>query len=97
MGIVTWIVMGLVVGAVAKYIMPGKDPGGIFVTMLIGIAGAMLGGWIGATVGIGEVTGFNLTSLGLAIAGALILLAAYRFFNKDEAAEQGASNNSAEK
>ncbi|MFQ5932916.1 MAG: GlsB/YeaQ/YmgE family stress response membrane protein, partial [Nitrospiraceae bacterium] len=56
MGIISWIVLGLVAGALAKWIMPGKDPGGIIVTMLIGIGGAVLGGWLGSIVGIGSVT-----------------------------------------
>lgn len=79
MGIFTWIILGLVVGALAKLIMPGKDPGGIFITMLIGIAGAFIGGFVGSAVGIGTVTGFNLISVGLATAGAVALLAIYRY------------------
>lgn len=78
MGIISWIVLGLIVGAVAKWIMPGKDPGGIFVTILIGIAGAFIGGFIGSLLGLGSVTGFNLGSLLLAIVGALLLLYGYR-------------------
>jgi uncharacterized membrane protein YeaQ/YmgE (transglycosylase-associated protein family) len=78
MGIFTWILLGLVVGALAKLIMPGEDPGGIFITILIGIAGAFVGGFVGSTLGIGDVTGFDLLSLALAIAGAVALLAVYR-------------------
>jgi uncharacterized membrane protein YeaQ/YmgE (transglycosylase-associated protein family) len=78
MGFFTWIILGLVVGVLAKWIMPGKDPGGIFITMLIGIAGAFVGGSIGSSLGFGKVTGFNLTSLALATAGAVALLALYR-------------------
>ncbi|MFQ5458252.1 MAG: GlsB/YeaQ/YmgE family stress response membrane protein [Myxococcota bacterium] len=78
MGILSWILLGLVVGALAKLIMPGKDPGGIVVTILIGIAGAMLGGFIGSSLGLGPVTGFNLGSLAIATGGALILLIVYR-------------------
>ena len=74
----TWILLGLVVGALAKLIMPGEDPGGIFITILIGIAGAFVGGFVGSTLGIGDVTGFDLLSLALAIAGAMALLAVYR-------------------
>ncbi len=80
MGILSWIVLGLVVGVLAKFIMPGKDPGGIFITILIGIAGAFLGGFIGSLLGLGDVSGFNLVSIGLATAGALILLFGYRQF-----------------
>ncbi|MCG8427986.1 MAG: GlsB/YeaQ/YmgE family stress response membrane protein [Chromatiales bacterium] len=78
MGIFSWILMGLIAGALAKWIMPGKDPGGFFVTILIGIAGGFLGGFIGSTLGFGTVSGFDLRSLGLAIGGALILLFGYR-------------------
>ena len=78
MGILSWIVMGLIVGVVAKFIMPGKDPGGFIVTILIGIAGAFVGGYIGSFLGLGAVTGFNIGSLVLAIGGAIILLILYR-------------------
>ena len=78
MGILTWILLGLVVGALAKWIMPGDDPGGIFVTILIGIAGAFVGGFLGSMVGLGSVSGFNIPSLLLAIGGALLLLFGYR-------------------
>jgi uncharacterized membrane protein YeaQ/YmgE (transglycosylase-associated protein family) len=77
MGILTSIVLGLLVGALAKWIMPGKDPGGLFVTMVLGIAGAMIGGFIGTQLGVGDVTGFNLMSIGLATLGAIILLVIY--------------------
>lgn len=69
-------------GALAKFIMPGKDPGGIIITILIGIAGAFVGGFIGSFLGIGKVTGFNLVSLLLAVGGAVILLALYRLIKK---------------
>ncbi len=82
MGILSWIVMGLIVGALAKFIMPGKDPGGIIVTILIGIAGAFVGGFVGSLLGLGAVTGFNLWSLLLAVGGALILLWLYRVIKK---------------
>ena len=82
MGILSWIVFGLIAGALAKWIMPGKDPGGIVVTMLIGIVGAMVGGYIGTLLGFGAVTGFDLRSLLIAIGGALILLFIYRQLKK---------------
>lgn len=78
MGILSWIVMGLIVGMLAKFIMPGKDPGGFIVTILIGIAGAFVGGYIGSFLGLGAITGFNLGSLLLAVGGAIILLVLYR-------------------
>ena len=83
MGILSWIVFGLIAGMLAKLIMPGKDPGGIIVTSLIGIAGAVVGGFIGTQLGFGKVTGFNLKSFGVAIGGALVLLAAYRAMKKE--------------
>jgi uncharacterized membrane protein YeaQ/YmgE (transglycosylase-associated protein family) len=58
--------------------MPGDDPGGIFLTILLGIAGAFVGGFIGTTLGLGSVTGFNLGSLALAVGGALLLLWGHR-------------------
>lgn len=82
MGILSWIVMGLIVGVLAKFIMPGKDPGGIIVTILIGIAGAFVGGYLGSFFGLGTVTGFNLVSVLLATGGGIILLALYRVIKK---------------
>jgi uncharacterized membrane protein YeaQ/YmgE (transglycosylase-associated protein family) len=78
MGILSWIVLGLIVGALAKWIMPGDDPGGLIVTTGIGIAGALVGGFLGSALGLGGVTGFNLGSLAIAIGGALLLLFGYR-------------------
>ncbi len=78
MGIISWLVLGLIVGVLAKWIMPGEDPGGFIVTILIGIAGAFLGGFIGSLLGLGDVTGFNFVSIGLATLGAVILLFIYR-------------------
>ncbi len=80
MGILTWLLLGLVVGVLAKFIMPGEDPGGIFVTIAIGIAGAFVGGFMGSALGLGDITGFNLMSVGLATVGAIVLLALYRMF-----------------
>jgi len=77
--IIGWIIFGLIAGAIAKLLMPGKDPGGWIVTMLLGIAGALIGGWIGRAVwGSPGVTGWDPGSFGLAIAGAIILLILYR-------------------
>ena len=78
MGILSWILMGLVVGALAKFIMPGKDPGGLVITALLGIAGAFVGGFLGSLLGLGSFTGFNLGSIVLATAGALLLLWGHR-------------------
>ena len=82
MGMISWLLMGLVVGALAKWIMPGEDPGGIFITIVIGIAGAFVGGFIGSSLGLGTVTGFNLASLALATGGALLLLLGYRMLKQ---------------
>jgi uncharacterized membrane protein YeaQ/YmgE (transglycosylase-associated protein family) len=82
MGILSWLILGLIVGALAKLIMPGKDPGGIIVTICIGIAGAFVGGFIGSLLGLGTVTGFNIGSFILAIGGAIILLLIYRAWKR---------------
>lgn len=74
MGILSWIVLGLIVGILAKWIMPGPDPGGLVMTILLGIAGAFVGGWIATQAGFGSVTGFNFGSLAVATGGALLLL-----------------------
>lgn len=74
MGILSWIVLGLVVGLLAKWVMPGDDPGGLIMTIVLGVAGAFVGGWIATQLGIGSVTGFNLGSLAIAVAGAVLLL-----------------------
>ena len=78
MAILSWLLVGLLVGAAAKLIMPGRDPGGLLVTIGIGLAGSFLGGYGATLLGIGAVTGFDLESLALSTAGAVILLAAYR-------------------
>lgn len=78
MGILTWILVGLVVGVLAKWIMPGDDPGGFIVTTLIGIAGAVVGGAIASALGLGSFSGFNVPSLIIAVLGALLLLFLYR-------------------
>lgn len=79
MGILSWIVFGLIAGAIAKFILPGKDPGGILLTIVIGIVGGLLGGWLGSSVfGSTGVSGFNLMSFVWAVVGSLILLVVYR-------------------
>lgn len=78
MGILAWIIFGLLAGIVAKFVMPGPDPGGIFITILLGIAGALLGGFIGSLLGLGGISGFNLGSFLIAVAGAILLLWIYR-------------------
>jgi uncharacterized membrane protein YeaQ/YmgE (transglycosylase-associated protein family) len=79
MGIIAWIIFGLLAGWVAKALMPGRDPGGCIITMVIGVVGAILGGWIGSQfLGAGPVTGFNIKSFLLAVMGSIILLLLYR-------------------
>ncbi|MCI0461453.1 MAG: GlsB/YeaQ/YmgE family stress response membrane protein [Gemmataceae bacterium] len=81
--ILLWALFGLIAGAVAKYLLPGKDPGGNtavgwVITSLIGIAGAVVGGWLGSHLFGWDVDGFNLPSLAVAIGGAIIVLLVYR-------------------
>lgn len=79
MGITGWIVLGLLAGFIAKAILPGDDPGGIIVTMLIGIAGAIVGGLIASALNIGDLDEFiDFGTWLIAIAGSLLLLIAYR-------------------
>ncbi|WP_371194742.1 GlsB/YeaQ/YmgE family stress response membrane protein [Glaciecola sp. SC05] len=82
MGIISWIVFGLIAGVIAKMIMPGKDGGGFIITTLLGIAGAFVGGWVGSMFGLGTVGTFSLGSMATAIVGALLLLFIYRQVKK---------------
>ena len=78
MGILTWIVLGLVAGFLAKLLMPGQGPAGFVVTCLLGIVGALVGGYLGSHVfGLEDVTGFDLRSVGLAVGGAVLVLLVY--------------------
>jgi uncharacterized membrane protein YeaQ/YmgE (transglycosylase-associated protein family) len=79
-GILALIVVGLIAGLLAKFVMPGDDPGGLILTTLIGIAGAFVGGFVVGILGGGGVTGFNIWSILVATLGAVILLAIYRLF-----------------
>ena len=78
MGILSWILFGLVAGIIAKLIMPGRDPGGFIITILLGIVGAFLGGFIASSLGFGSVQGWDLRSFIIAILGAILLLFIYR-------------------
>jgi uncharacterized membrane protein YeaQ/YmgE (transglycosylase-associated protein family) len=83
MGILAWIIFGLIAGAVAQLLVPGDDPGsggflGLVMTVVIGIIGAFVGGWIGVQLGWGSVTSFDLRSLALAVMGAVVLLVLLR-------------------
>ncbi|BBE35219.1 GlsB/YeaQ/YmgE family stress response membrane protein [Sphingosinicella microcystinivorans] len=79
-----WIVVGLIAGALAKWIMPGKDPGGIIVTILIGIAGGLIGGYIGSMLGFGG-SNSNIINVLIATAGAILLLWIYRMIKARQA------------
>ena len=82
--ILGWIVFGLIVGVLAKFVTPGRDPGGFVVTVLLGIGGAVLGGWLGQVLGLyqnGQAAGWIVSVL-----GAVALLMIYRMFNRNSAA-----------
>jgi uncharacterized membrane protein YeaQ/YmgE (transglycosylase-associated protein family) len=82
MGFIVWIILGLIAGALAKFIMPGRDPGGIIVTILIGIAGALIGGFISTKLGYGVVDGLDIRSILIAVGGAIILLFLFRLIRR---------------
>lgn len=77
-GIISWIIFGLIAGSIAKAIHPGKDPGGWVVTAIVGILGSFLGGWIGSMLLGVDVTGWNISSFLVAVAGSVLLLFIYR-------------------
>ena len=77
MGILSWILLGLVAGVLAKLIMPGKGSGGWILTILLGIAGAFFGGWVGGFFGIGKVGTLSPASIATATGGAVLLLFIY--------------------
>jgi uncharacterized membrane protein YeaQ/YmgE (transglycosylase-associated protein family) len=80
MGVLGWILFGLVVGIVAKLLMPGRDPGGLIITTLLGIIGAVVGGFLGRSLGLygpGEPAGFLMATL-----GAVVLLFIYRMLRR---------------
>jgi uncharacterized membrane protein YeaQ/YmgE (transglycosylase-associated protein family) len=81
-GILGWIVMGLLAGLVARFIMPGKDGGGIIITCLLGIAGAMVGGFIAHQLGYAGIDGFDLHTFLLAVGGAVLILILYRLIRR---------------
>ena len=85
MGIIAFIILGLLAGVIAKAILPGDDPGGIIVTILIGIVGAFLGGFLGNLITGTGLNGFSLWSILLAVAGALLLLWIYRLTTRGRA------------
>ena len=78
MGILAWILLGLVAGALAKFIMPGQQGGGIILTIVLGVVGALVGGFLGTYVfGFGDISGFDVRSIAIAVGGALVVLLLY--------------------
>ena len=82
MGLLSWILFGLIAGLLAKLVMPGKDPGGCIITTILGVVGAVIGGFLATLLGFGGISGFDLRSLLIALLGAVLLLALYRVFKK---------------
>jgi uncharacterized membrane protein YeaQ/YmgE (transglycosylase-associated protein family) len=78
MGILSWIILGAIAGTIGKLIMPGDDPGGFIITIVLGIAGALVGGFIASALGFGGVNGINIWSIVIAVLGAILLLFIYR-------------------
>jgi uncharacterized membrane protein YeaQ/YmgE (transglycosylase-associated protein family) len=74
LGILAWVIFGLIVGLIARWIVPGEAPGGIIADIVVGIVGALIGGWLYGLLGHTGVTGFNLPSLLCALIGAIVLL-----------------------
>ncbi|HEY2147783.1 MAG TPA: GlsB/YeaQ/YmgE family stress response membrane protein [Pirellulales bacterium] len=85
MGILAWAVFGLIAGAIAKYLMPGKAPGGIILTIVLGVVGAVVGGYIGTLLGFGDISGFNIKSMLLAVGGGVLVLFIYGLLTKGKA------------
>ena len=84
MGIIAWIIFGLIAGVIAKLIMPGRDGGGFILTCILGVVGAVVGGWLATMVGIGgDVSGFNLHSFLVAVVGAIVVLGVFRLVRRD--------------
>ena len=83
MGIIAWIVFGLIAGIIAKFIMPGRDGGGFILTCVLGVIGAVVGGWLATMFGVGgSVSGFKLHSFLVAVVGAIVVLAIFRLLRR---------------
>ena len=82
MGILAWAVFGLIAGAIARILVPGSGAGGIVVTIMLGVVGSVVGGFLGTQLGFGEVDGFEIRSFLIAIGGAVVLLAGYRMLGR---------------
>ncbi len=79
---IAWILLGLVAGALARFIVPGKQPGGCLMTIVIGIAGALVGGFLGKYIGLGTVQSFDIGGILIATGGAIVLLVIYGLLAK---------------
>ena len=86
MGFLYWALFGLVAGVLAKMLIPGKQPGGFIVTAVLGVVGAVLGGWLGTQFGLGSVEGFDIKSMALAVGGGVIVLLGYGLLTKNQSA-----------
>ncbi|EIV8115822.1 GlsB/YeaQ/YmgE family stress response membrane protein [Salmonella enterica subsp. enterica serovar Typhimurium] len=83
MGIIAWIVFGLIAGVIAQLLMPGRDGGGFILTCILGIVGAVVGGWLATMFGIGgSISGFNLHSFLVAVVGAIVVLVIFRLLRR---------------
>ena len=84
MGIIAWIIFGLIAGVIAKLIMPGRDGGGFILTCILGIVGAVVGGWLATMFGLGgSITGFNLHSFLVAVVGSIVVLLVFRLLRRE--------------
>jgi uncharacterized membrane protein YeaQ/YmgE (transglycosylase-associated protein family) len=77
-GVLSWLILGLIVGIIAKMLMPGKDPSGFIITIILGTIGALIDGHISSNLGLGSGTGFDIRCLGIAVTGSIVLLLIYR-------------------
>ncbi|EAX0692760.1 GlsB/YeaQ/YmgE family stress response membrane protein [Salmonella enterica] len=83
MGIIAWIIFGLIAGVIAKLLMPGRDGGGFILTCILGIVGAVVGGWLATMFGIGgSISGFNLHSFLVAVVGTIVVLVIFRLLRR---------------
>ncbi|MGX5085581.1 GlsB/YeaQ/YmgE family stress response membrane protein [Enterobacter sp. UPMP2052] len=83
MGIIAWIIFGLIAGAIAKLLMPGNDGGGFILTCVLGVIGAVVGGWLATMFGLGgSISGFNLHSFLVAVVGTIVVLVVFRLLRR---------------
>jgi len=82
MGILSWALFGLIAGAIARMLVPGSGAGGLIVTVVLGVVGAVVGGFLATMLGFGEIDGFDVRSFLIAIGGAVVLLAGFRMLSR---------------